>query len=91
LEQASGLVAVCAGVGAVFLLGRSQDIADSERRLRELDDLVTPDRAAELVRVLQRKDRYDQLTLIIISAGSSALQAFAEELLALSRWVLGLH
>lgn len=90
LEQAGGLVAICAGIGAVFLLSRAQDIADSERRLGELDDLVAPDRAAELIRSLQRKDRFDQLTLIIISAAGSALQAFAGELLWLSRWALGL-
>lgn len=89
LEQSGGLVSICTALGAIFLLSRAQEINDSERRLGELRDLVSPDQAHDLVNALRRKDRLDQLTLIVLSAVGSALQAFADAALSVGQAIAG--
>lgn len=91
LEQAGGIIAIAAAMGAMLLLFRSAHITQAAQQLQDLqrEDIVGDERAQELVSGLQQRDRLDQLTLIMLSAVSSALQAFAGAALAIGQTVVG--
>jgi len=91
IEQAGGVVAIGAAFGAMLLLFRARDIGRAAEQLADLQqaDIVGEARKQELVTALEDRDRFDQLLLIMLSAISSALQAFAGAALAAGQAVAG--
>jgi hypothetical protein len=89
IAYSGGVVALVTAMGAAYLLTRAPSITDSARKLQDLIDLVDAERAAQLTRNMHERDRLDQLTLIVLSGVGAALQAFANGILALWRFVAG--